>query len=233
MKKQLLAMIPMALLRRYRDFRRRFSAFKNLPPNVVFTQIYNTNRWGSTESVSGFGSEIKNTEALVPSLTHLLRELGIRTLLDLPCGDFNWMSRVDLDGVDYLGADIVEALVQRNQQTYGNLPNVRFEVLDLLTDELPRMDLILVRDCLVHFSNQNIMMALQNIRRSGCTYLLTTTFSKLPQNKDIITGEWHPINLQLPPFLLPPPLLLLDEQSDGSGSPLRQKSLGLWRVQDI
>ncbi len=113
MKKQLLAMIPVALLRRYRDFRRRFSAFKHLPPKEVFTQIYHSNRWGSAESVSGFGSEIKNTEVLAAALPRLFRELDIRTLLDLPCGDFNWMSRVNMDGIDYLGADIVEALVER------------------------------------------------------------------------------------------------------------------------
>jgi len=75
--------------------------------------------------------------------------------------------------------------------------------------------------------------ARQNIRRSGCTYLLTTTFNQLPKNKDIITGEWRPVNLQQEPFLLPPPLLLLAEQSDSSGGTLRQKSLGLWRIQDI
>jgi hypothetical protein len=231
MKKTLLTIIPSGWLQWYRNFRRRFSAFKNRPPKEVFTQIYHSNRWGSAESVSGFGSEVKNTASLAKALPECFRELGIRTLLDLPCGDFNWMSRVDLDGVDYLGADIVEALIQRNQQTYTGRHGVRFEVLDLLTDALPKADLVLVRDCLVHFSNQDIRKALQNIRRSDCTYLLTTTFAQLPRNRDIITGEWRPINLCKPPFLLPAPLLLLPEQSEGLQH--QQKSLGLWRIADI
>ena len=233
MKKHLKTILPLALILGYRDFKRRFSAFKHLPPKTVFTHIYNTNRWGSAESVSGVGSELKNTEELVKSLSRLFRELGIRSVLDLPCGDFNWMNQMDLNEMDYLGADIVEALVQRNQETYGRLPRVRFEVLDLLTDDLPCMDLMLVRDCLVHFSNRDILAALQNIRRSGCTYLLTTTFNHLPINKDIITGEWRPVNLQREPFLLPAPLLLLAEQNDGYGGIPRQKSLGLWRIQDL
>jgi hypothetical protein len=154
-------------------------------------------------------------------------------VLDLPCGDFNWMRLVDLNGIDYLGADIVEALIAQNQNRYGHFPNVRFKVLDLLADPLPRMDLVLVRDCLVHFSNQNIQKALENIKRSGSTYLLTTTFTQLIRNKDIITGEWRPVNLQSAPFLLPPPMLLIEEQMETSDEILLSKALGLWRVADL
>jgi hypothetical protein len=46
------------------------------------------------------------------SLT-LLRQFEIHSLLDLPCGDFNWMQHVDLQGIKYTGGDIVEALVAR------------------------------------------------------------------------------------------------------------------------
>ncbi len=163
----------------------------------------------------------------------MFRELNIHSMLDLPCGDFNWMRQADLNGIDYLGADIVDALIQRNQANYGHLPKVRFEVLDLLDDPLPRMDLVLVRDCLVHFSNQNIQQALENIKRSGSTYLLTTTFTQLLRNKDIITGEWRPVNLQLEPFLLPPPVLLIAEHLDTPDKILQSKALGLWRVADL
>jgi hypothetical protein len=233
MKPQVASFLPTTLLGFYRDFKRRFSPYKHLAPKAVFTHIYHTNRWGSAESVSGAGSELKNTEKLVSALNTSFRELNIHSVLDLPCGDFNWMRLVDLNGIDYLGADIVEALIAQNQNRYGHFPNVRFKVLDLLADPLPRMDLVLVRDCLVHFSNQNIQKALENIKRSGSTYLLTTTFTQLIRNKDIITGEWRPVNLQSAPFLLPPPMLLIEEQMETSDEILLSKALGLWRVADL
>jgi len=104
MKKQLKAILPLALIQWYRDFRRRFSAFQHMPPKAVFTNIYNTNRWGSSESVSGLGSELKNTEVLVEFLGKLFRELGIQSVLDLPCGDFNWMKQMGLSGRRHRGA---------------------------------------------------------------------------------------------------------------------------------
>jgi hypothetical protein len=63
--------------------------------------------------------------------------------------------------------------------------------------------------------------------------LLTTTFTQLIRNKDIITGEWRPVNLQSAPFLLPPPMLLIEEQMETSDEILLSKALGLWRVADL
>ncbi|MBL7806630.1 MAG: class I SAM-dependent methyltransferase [Saprospiraceae bacterium] len=227
------AFLPTALIQVYRNIKRKFSSFQNRSPKEVFTHIYHTNRWGSAESVSGAGSELRHTERLIKSLNELFQQLGIRSILDLPCGDFNWMQQVTLEGINYLGADIVEPLIAQNQATFRHLPQVRFEVLDLLTDPLPQVDLVVVRDCLVHFSFPNIQMALKNIKHSGSTYLLATTFTQLSRNKDIITGEWRPVNLQLEPFLLPPPMLLIAEQLDTTDKILQSKALGLWRVEDL
>ena len=85
---------------------------------AVFSNIFATNTWGSTESVSGAGSELQNTAQLIRELPHLMRELRVQSMLDAPCGDFNWMQHVELNGVDYHGADIVEALVQRNAERF-------------------------------------------------------------------------------------------------------------------
>jgi hypothetical protein len=42
--------------------------------------------------------------------------------------------------------------------------------LDLTGDPLPRVDVVLCRDCLVHLSFQNIFRAFANLRRSGSRY---------------------------------------------------------------
>ena len=41
------------------------------------------------------------------------------SLLDAPCGDFNWMRHVPLGGVSYTGADVVPELIARNRRDYG------------------------------------------------------------------------------------------------------------------
>ena len=41
--------------------------------------------------------------------------------------------------------------------------------------------------------------------RSGIPYLLTTTFPGAAANEEIVTGDWRVLNLEAPPFGLPPP----------------------------
>jgi hypothetical protein len=53
------------------------------------------------------------------------------------------------------------------------------------------------------------------------------------ENEDITTGDWRLLNLEKPPFNFPKPLQLLNEQCSEGGGQFCDKSLGLWRVQDI
>ena len=73
---------------------------RGLTTEEVFTKYYEDQLWGSEESVSGCGSTIANTEELRTTLPQLLADLNVSTLLDVPCGDFNWMSKVDLGSID-------------------------------------------------------------------------------------------------------------------------------------
>jgi methyltransferase family protein len=176
---------------------------------------------------SGVGSDLKSTETIVRELPSLLRSLGVRSLLDVPCGDFLWMRHVDLAGIEYTGADLIPSLVASLQSQF---PSRHFRVLDLTVDPLPDADLILCRDCLVHLSSRLIRRAVNNIRRSKTMYLLTTIFPSRSSNRGIVTGDWRPLNLCAPPFDFPAPLRVLRE---GHPAPYEDKSLGLWRVQDL
>ncbi len=194
----------------------------------VFTEIYKLNRWGNRESLSGVGSTLDATEVVRSELPRLIRALNIKSMIDIPCGDFNWMKLVDLP-VAYLGADIVPDLIARNNATYSDGAR-SFRTLNLVSDPLPRTDLVVCRDCLIHLSFADIKTALANIKQSGSTYLLTSTYVELDHNDDIVTGEFRTINLQRPPFSFPDPLMSITERSD----PQRpDKTLGLWRVADI
>lgn len=194
----------------------------------IFTYIYENNLWGDKDSRSGTGSNLINTTYLRQALPPVLKYFKITSMLDIPCGDFFWMKEVDLAGITYTGADIVAALIKRNNDLYA-ANSRRYLVCNIINDELPVADLIFCRDCLVHFSYGDIFAALANIIKSRSKYLLTTVFPSEKANHDTPTGGWRPINFLLPPFSFPAPLYLLNEQSPEAAD----KSLGLWEISSL
>jgi hypothetical protein len=200
-----------------------------LPLAERFDHIVRINLWGAG-SRSGLGSELAATRRLRAALPAFLGRHGVRSLLDVPCGDFGWLSTVDL-GVSYTGADIVPSLVEENERRYGgSSTGRRFLKLDLTKDALPRTDLVLCRDCLVHLSFENIHRAIDNIRASGARYLLTTTFLDHEANSDIEDGDWRMLNLEREPFYLPPPVDVLVEYCEEGDGAYADKALGLWEL---
>jgi hypothetical protein len=199
----------------------------------TFDYIWRNNVWGAEESRSGLGSGLDGTAELRTAIPALLRQLGAASLLDLPCGDFGWMSRVDLTSIAYTGADIVADLIAKNIVLHGETDGRRFLRLDLTRDTLPRADVVLCRDCLVHLSAGSIAAAFANLRRSGSTWLLTTTFLELQGNRAIADGDWRPLNLERPPFGLPAPHRVIIEGCTEEGGAYRDKALGLWRITDL
>ena len=170
--------------------------------------------------------------AIDRELPALLEEIGARTLLDAPCGDYNWIKETELGVDEYIGVDIIPELIERNQRLYRDM-RTRFSCLDLTRDKLPRVDVILCRDCLIHFSYRHIAAALKNFKRSRSTYLLTNTYPAWRENQNIRTGDFRHINLLLPPFNFPPPLKEIDEKFPEEQAQFFGKVLGLWRLADL
>lgn len=212
----------------YRRLRRAGQSLYHRPPDMeaVFSDIYRKNAWADPESVSGRGSTLGRTEVIRRELPQLLGSVGARSLLDAPCGDFNWMRYVALGDIAYIGADVVPELIARNRDLQS-APGRVFTVLNITRDELPKVDVILCRDCLIHFSYQDINAAIANFKRSNSRFLLATTHVEVNENTDIETGGWRSVNLQLPPFNFPPPERLVMED------PELGKGLGLWRLEDL
>jgi len=206
-------------------------ALKWRPADDIFREIWKGNGWGGRGSISGPGSDLEQTKVVRKDLPALCDDFGIHSMLDVPCGDFHWMKHVDLGNVDYAGADIVTELIDQNAQYC--MSNIHFCTLDLIKDALPTVDLVFCRDCLVHLSYKDTYLALGNICKSGSTYLLTTTFTGRQCNFNIATGQWRPINLQVSPFLFPPPLKLINEECTQRDGAYSDKAIGLWQVSDI
>lgn len=189
----------------------------------VFEHIYEKNVWGNKKNVSGGGSTIIKTKKIVAELPALFEKYNISSVLDLPCGDFIWMKEVDLSGIDYIGGDIVQKIVDINNEKYSN-KFVKFTPLNVVNDPLPEADLILCRDCFVHLSLEQIGQSLENIRKSQIKYLLVTSFTQRSENKEIITGEWRPINMEIAPFNLRA-IEVLNEGYSGKDASFNDKSL--------
>lgn len=193
----------------------------------TFTDIYVNKRWGAGETVSGPGSTFAVAQSLMSALPPLFRRLNVTSILDVPCGDFNWMSHMDIGAITYTGGDIVPELVATNNTRFSRNGRA-FEVIDIVTDKLPAVDLILCRDCLIHLSLEHGCSALDNFRDSGSTWLLATTFTDAKTNTDIVSGGWRTINMALPPYCLGPCAQIVKETSlDGC---YLDKCLGLWRL---
>lgn len=198
----------------------------------TFEKIYHTNHWSAKNSVSGEGSEHSQTDYLLIRLRALIKRLEIKQLLDIPCGDFNWMKHLQIPGLFYTGGDIIPEIIKKNYKSYGSIKR-KFFLIDITSGKIPDGDILLCRDCLVHFSFSDIFRAVKNIKKYKVKYLLCTTFPDCKLNEDIVTGDWRPINLSLPPFNFPEPLELINEKcSEGNGI-FRDKSLGLWLLEDI
>lgn len=201
-------------------------------PRSTFRRIHRDNYWKDSESVSGEGSSRKQTAVLVRELPGLLEQIGVQSLLDVPCGDFAWMRRVDRRGITYIGGDIVPELIEANRRDHAT-DDVDFRLLDLTVDDLPAADGILVRDCLVHLSTPLAWAAIEQVRRADIRWLLTTTYPDHHDNRDIPTGRWRALNLTDPPFSFPPPARALLEECTEHDGTRADKTLGVWRVSDL
>ena len=208
-------------------------AFEGLDLAARFQRIHETNLWGAESSVSGLGSELDATATLRAELPRLLTTLDARTLLDAPCGDAAWINSVELPCA-YIGIDIVPDLINPLQAKAAQGRAVgAYHLLNLTCDALPEADVVLCRDCLVHFSFANIARAVANFRASGARWLITTHFPDLQQNQECEDGDWRALNFERAPFQWGPPHHLLNENCDEAGGGWRDKSLAVWRLADL
>lgn len=179
---------------------------RRLTPEQIFASYWRENHWRNPESRSGDGSTLAYTAELRASLATLIARRGFSSLLDLPCGDFNWFSHIQLPGlVHYIGADIVPDLIAEVGQRHG-AKGRQFIVLDAIRGDLPRADVWLCRDLILHLPSVDVLSLLHNFVRSSIRYLLVSSYAG-PEvsNDDTFMGGARLLDLRRPPFSLPDP----------------------------
>jgi hypothetical protein len=170
----------------------------------MFETIARERRWNdhAGETLSGPGSVLQSTVELRRWLPQFFHLFGVHSLLDIPCGEWGWMSQVPLGGIDYLGADISPTIISSNRAKF---PQFSFELMDLTTDRLPSADVVLVKDCFQHLANRHIEIALRNLEDSGSSYLITSSDihpwprsnAYRPEHRAGDTNFWFPENVCL------------------------------------
>jgi SAM-dependent methyltransferase len=170
-------------------------------------------RAGRRESASGPGSSLAAAKPALNLLRRTLRHRHLASVLDLGCGDWNWMQALALPGVGrdlqvrYEGWEASPELVNELNVRHGRPGMIEFMARDITTAPLPKVDLIIARDVLFHLSVAQALPLVDRIRES-CRYFLSTSFLGLKENGDIssylpINGwGFHKINLNVAPFNL-------------------------------
>lgn len=199
------------------------------PRQEIFAKAYRNPIWGSIESASGTGSTMEATKDIRRELPKLIRSYNIKTMLDAPCGDWNWMSQTERPLERYIGVDIVPDVIAENTIRFGD-GKTEFMARNLVADRLPATDLILCRDCLVHLSFQDIVAVIGNFKSSKSTYLLANTYPHIEKNENLFSGlGWRRLNLQQAPFDFPEPMLMFpDCVSADEGN-----FMAMWRLSNL
>lgn len=184
---------------------------------------------GRRESASGPGSSLEASVATRRLLRMCIDEMEVRSILDLGCGDWNWMREVSLRSqsgspVTYRGWEAEESLVSELNAEFGN-ETTAFSCADIVVEEFPKVDLILARDVLFHLPTEMTLRILEKVRESTGLFM-STSFPGVLENtgiesyNDIDDWGFYKINLNVMPFDLVENLKVsfLEEGNSHSGN---------------
>lgn len=180
----------------------------------IMADIYANNKWGGRNRnfYSGRGSHKKKIiNPYIKIITELVQGLGPElTILDLGCGDFNVGKEIVPHAGDYIAIDVVEELIERNKKEYKN-ENLRFNCLNIVEDDLPEADCVLIRQVMQHLSNKDISKVAMKLSRYPHVIVtehlpkgeFTPNLDK-PTGADIRLSIGSGVILTKPPFNLKP-----------------------------
>jgi hypothetical protein len=204
----------------------------------VFTDIYEKNIWGSKETRSGRGSELKATTKVVKSLPLIFEKYNITGIVDIGCGECNWINKLFPELKYYLGIDVVNDIIINNISKYGS-EQIEFDI-----EEFPywmanlygnTYQAVLFADVLVHLPTYVVKQYIDAIKETNIQYIFATTFPELNPNTDVEISEisWRPINMAIEPYNLGEPLEMIRYNEFyvcKTGEKIKEKYIGLWKI---
>jgi len=190
----------------------------------------------------GTGSTLDYAQEMMAGLHviigQLKRYLGVDRvrLLDVPCGDLQWMSRFlqTRTDVDYTGVDIVSSVIEHHRSKYSDRP-WKFLNVDIVSEsiDVADFDVIMTRMMMQHLTHGDVIHILHKFSnvtgpRKHPVFLLATTFSNTAVNLKLNVDNsrrFELLNLEIEPFRLETPLCLFRDVP-----PESKHFMGLWRL---
>jgi len=169
----------------------------------VFTNIYETCHWGNNynpnyKGSSGDGSNIHvNINTYVLFLRGFIKDNGVKTVVDLGCGDFRCGQYIydDLENVTYYGYDAYDKVIESNKKT--SLERHNFIHLDFFNkkEEIIGADLCILKDVIQHWPLADIYKFLDYLVASKKYkyILITNCCNQAEDDTDIAPGAWRPL----------------------------------------
>ena len=186
---------------------------QNFVRKFIFYLIYKTNHWNRYQKinknnilVSGPGSIPGSiqTKNIIDNLDSFIKKNNIKSILDMPCGDFSWMQDLIKKNnyINYTGYDIVEDIIFYNKKKYSK-NNISFFCKDIVNEtNFNNFDLVFIRDFFIHIDYVSINKILDNIKRSKVKFIACSNNNNAINNKDIAVGQHRKINLTIEPFYM-------------------------------
>ncbi|GMH88890.1 hypothetical protein TrVE_jg4082 [Triparma verrucosa] len=221
-----------------------------------FDKIYEAEIWsfpdwdgtGGFGVKSGFGSTLHQTVDIRNYLDMIVDSYNIKGVVDVPCGDMNWMPHVKALGRDdfcYFGGDVSKIMIEEQRKKFSHAANMVFDVVDVISEGLLGMDgvgsvlecsrrangsvLIFMRHLMFHLTMEENLGVLKHIEASSSVneieYIMLSTYLRSNDNEDdYLLANGHKINLFEWPYCLEDPLYLV---KDGEFDLF----MGLWRLE--
>jgi hypothetical protein len=160
-----------------------------------YNKIYEYNSWKY-----GSGFLAKREKGYIKFLEAFLLKADIETIVDFGCGDWQIMRHVKLpEKVKYIGLDISDYIIQKNNKKYAIPGKIEFVALDenyLEQTQKFKADLLIVKNVLELWPTSNIQEFLSNILPHYKYALFKTKYNPKNTNENIeINISDRPLNL--------------------------------------
>jgi 2-polyprenyl-3-methyl-5-hydroxy-6-metoxy-1,4-benzoquinol methylase len=173
----------------------------------AFQDIFNNRTWGTNldnRPSSGPASWVKIAQPFSEWLfTDFLPRNSIQSIIDIGCGDWQYMRNVDLNEFKYIGVDCVKDIVTYNSRVFGkkNIEFIQNDCLDVTG--LPNGDLYIIKDVLQHWTTEHVTNFLRDcIAQRKCRFIvIVNDYQQDSAGHDVKhIGDTRPLNAQMLPL---------------------------------
>lgn len=178
-----------------------------------FEDVYRRKLWATAGVLSGDGSRVETASHVAEWLDQQADD-GMQSVLDLGCGDLEWLSRCDSitsRRMTYKGVDVVEPLIEHHRRIFPWFVGMARDL-----EEFGKFssDVILLKDVIFHHCNGTAGQILMAVNAGTWKRFLVSTHPGANNSKrrGLRRGDMQPLDVEAtgliqgsPSYYLPRP----------------------------